>query len=178
MVPYLEGERTPNRPRATGSVHGLTLRTSTPAHLARAAVEGMLCALADGLDALTAQGAAVRRVILVGGGVLAFLAFIVWIVRLVDAADTADATGDYVDIYDLQDFMVRVALGVNIGFTVATVLLIAAGVAASLLLLRISRWQHDQVAVPPVAVAPPPPPQYAPRYTNPGPTFPSYRPPS
>ncbi len=68
MVPYLEGERTPNRPHATGSVHGLTLRTSTPAHLARAAVEGMLCALADGLDALAAQGAAVRRVILVGGG--------------------------------------------------------------------------------------------------------------
>ncbi|WP_433529624.1 xylulokinase [Micromonospora sp. CA-263727] len=68
MVPYLEGERTPNRPHASGSVHGLTLRTSTPAHLARAAVEGMLCALADGLDALAAQGAAVRRVILVGGG--------------------------------------------------------------------------------------------------------------
>ncbi|WP_341717316.1 xylulokinase [Micromonospora sp. FIMYZ51] len=68
MVPYLEGERTPNRPDATGSVHGLTLRTSTPAHLARAAVEGMLCALADGLDALVAQGAAARRVILVGGG--------------------------------------------------------------------------------------------------------------
>ncbi|MEW2383459.1 xylulokinase [Micromonospora sp. NPDC047707] len=68
LVPYLEGERTPNRPDATGSVHGLTLRTSTPAHLARAAVEGMLCALADGLDALVAQGATVRRVILVGGG--------------------------------------------------------------------------------------------------------------
>ncbi|MER7890720.1 xylulokinase [Micromonospora sp. NPDC094482] len=68
MVPYLEGERTPNRPSATGAVHGLTLRTSTPAHLARAAVEGMLCALADGLDAVIAQGVAVRRVILVGGG--------------------------------------------------------------------------------------------------------------
>ncbi len=68
MVPYLEGERTPNRPDATGAVHGLTLRTSTPAHLARAAVEGMLCALADGLDALAAHGATVRRVILVGGG--------------------------------------------------------------------------------------------------------------
>ncbi|MEV1143087.1 xylulokinase [Micromonospora sp. NPDC049799] len=68
LVPYLEGERTPNRPDATGAVHGLTLRTSTPAHLARAAVEGMLCALADGLDALTTQGATVRRVILVGGG--------------------------------------------------------------------------------------------------------------
>ena len=49
-------------------VHGLTLRTSTPAHLARAAVEGMLCALADGLDAMIAQGATVNRVVLVGGG--------------------------------------------------------------------------------------------------------------
>ncbi|GIG91826.1 xylulokinase [Plantactinospora endophytica] len=68
MVPYLEGERTPNLPLATGAVHGLTLRTSTPGHLARAAVEGMLCALADGLDALLAQGATVNRIILVGGG--------------------------------------------------------------------------------------------------------------
>ncbi|NBE80414.1 xylulokinase [Micromonospora rubida] len=68
VVPYLEGERTPDRPSATGAVHGLTLATSTPAHLARAAVEGMLCALADGLDALLAQGARVDRVILVGGG--------------------------------------------------------------------------------------------------------------
>ena len=68
LVPYLEGERTPDRPTASGSLHGLTLASSTPAHLARAAVEGMLCALADGLDALVAQGAAVNRVILVGGG--------------------------------------------------------------------------------------------------------------
>lgn len=68
VVPYLEGERTPNRPDATGAVHGLTLATSTPAHLARAAVEGLLSGLADGLDALVAQGAEVRRIILVGGG--------------------------------------------------------------------------------------------------------------
>jgi xylulokinase len=68
LVPYLEGERTPNRPDATGSIHGLTLRTSTPAHLARAAVEGMLCALADGLDALVATGAEANRIVLVGGG--------------------------------------------------------------------------------------------------------------
>jgi xylulokinase len=68
LVPYLEGERTPNRPLSTGALHGVTLRTATPAHLARAAVEGMLCALADGLDALIAQGATVNRVILVGGG--------------------------------------------------------------------------------------------------------------
>jgi xylulokinase len=68
VVPYLEGERTPVRPEATGSVHGLTLRTSTPAHLARAAVEGLLCGLADALDALVAQGARCERVLLVGGG--------------------------------------------------------------------------------------------------------------
>ncbi|MFW3168970.1 xylulokinase [Geodermatophilus sp. CPCC 206100] len=69
VVPYLEGERTPDRPTATGAVHGLTLATSDPAHLARAAVEGLLCGLADGLDAVTAAtGAPVRRVFLVGGG--------------------------------------------------------------------------------------------------------------
>ncbi|GIF15375.1 xylulokinase [Actinoplanes teichomyceticus] len=68
LVPYLEGERTPNRPDATGAIHGLTLRTSDPAHLARAAVEGMLCALADGLDALVAHGAEANRIVLVGGG--------------------------------------------------------------------------------------------------------------
>lgn len=68
LVPYLEGERTPNRPDATGAIHGLTLKTSDPAHLARAAVEGMLCALADGLDALVRHGATANRIVLVGGG--------------------------------------------------------------------------------------------------------------
>jgi xylulokinase len=68
LVPYLEGERTPNKPNATGALHGLRLATSTPAHIARASVEGMLCALADGLDALVQQGVAVRRVLMVGGG--------------------------------------------------------------------------------------------------------------
>jgi xylulokinase len=68
VVPYLEGERTPDRPRATGAVHGLTLATSDPAHLARAAVEGLLCGLADGLEAVASLGIEVRRVLLVGGG--------------------------------------------------------------------------------------------------------------
>lgn len=65
LVPYLEGERTPNKPDATGSVHGLRLSNATPAHLARAAVEGMLCGLADGLDAI---GLEPSRVLLIGGG--------------------------------------------------------------------------------------------------------------
>ena len=68
VVPYLEGERTPNKPDSTGAVHGLTLTSSTPAHLARATIEGLLCGLADGLDALITHGVDVRRVILVGGG--------------------------------------------------------------------------------------------------------------
>jgi xylulokinase len=68
LVPYLEGERTPDRPDSTGALHGLTLTTAEPAHLARAAVEGLLCGLADGLDAVAATGTPVRRVLLVGGG--------------------------------------------------------------------------------------------------------------
>jgi xylulokinase len=67
VVPYLEGERTPNLPHATGAVHGLTLANAQPANLARAAVEGMLCGLAAGLDALVAQGVSVAGVHLVGG---------------------------------------------------------------------------------------------------------------
>ena len=68
LVPYLEGERTPDRPDSTGALHGLTLATADPAQLARAAVEGLLCGLADGLDAVAAAGTPVRRVLLVGGG--------------------------------------------------------------------------------------------------------------
>jgi xylulokinase len=68
LVPYLEGERTPDRPQATGALHGLTQATADRAHLARAAVEGLLCGLADGLDAVAAAGTPVRRVFLVGGG--------------------------------------------------------------------------------------------------------------
>jgi xylulokinase len=68
MLPYLAGERTPNRPDATGELHGLTAATATPECLARAAVEGMLCGLADGLDALLATGCKLDKVLLIGGG--------------------------------------------------------------------------------------------------------------
>ena len=67
LVPYLEGERTPNLPDATGAVHGLTLATATPAHLARAAVEGMLCGQRVGVDALAAAGVTPAAVRLIGG---------------------------------------------------------------------------------------------------------------
>lgn len=66
LLPYLDGERTPNRPNATGVVSGLTTG-ATRADLARAAVEGMLSAQADGLAALAAQGLQANRVLLIGG---------------------------------------------------------------------------------------------------------------
>ncbi len=68
LVPYLEGERTPDLPDATGSLHGMTLKNFTPAHLARAAFEAVACSLADGLRALTNVSVHADRLILVGGG--------------------------------------------------------------------------------------------------------------
>jgi xylulokinase len=68
MVPYLDGERTPNLPDATGSLLGMRRDNMTPANVARAAVEGMLGGLGAGIDAMRAVGMAVGRVKLIGGG--------------------------------------------------------------------------------------------------------------
>ena len=67
VLPYFDGERTPNLPDARGSLHGITRDNLTPANVARAAVEGMLGGLADAVDALTAVGVQPRRIVLVGG---------------------------------------------------------------------------------------------------------------
>ena len=67
LLPYLDGERTPDRPEATGVLTGLRSDVSRE-HLARAAVEGVVCGLLDGLDALARHAPADRRLILIGGG--------------------------------------------------------------------------------------------------------------
>lgn len=67
LLPYFDGERTPNLPDARGSIHGISRANFTNANLARAAIEGMLCGLADAVDALTSQGVSPRRVLLIGG---------------------------------------------------------------------------------------------------------------
>ncbi len=67
LLPYFDGERTPNLPDARGSLHGITRANLTPQNLARAAIEGMFGGLADAVDALVAVGVTPRRVILVGG---------------------------------------------------------------------------------------------------------------
>ncbi|WP_341956503.1 xylulokinase [Microbacterium sp. LWH13-1.2] len=68
LLPYFEGERTPNLPDATASLSGMTLASTTRENLARAAVEGMLRGLGAGLDALRELGIPLERALLIGGG--------------------------------------------------------------------------------------------------------------
>ncbi|CAN2236186.1 xylulokinase [Candidatus Planktophila dulcis] len=67
LLPYFEGERTPNRPDATGVFSGMNLNNSNPADIARAMIEGMLCGLVDAVDALEKLGVSINRVLLIGG---------------------------------------------------------------------------------------------------------------
>ena len=67
VLPYYDGERTPSRPAATGVWSGMTTST-TREDLARAAVEALLCSLADAIDHLTATtGTPAQRILMVGG---------------------------------------------------------------------------------------------------------------
>ncbi|MFC4224168.1 xylulokinase [Lysinibacter cavernae] len=67
LQPYFEGERTPNLPDATATLFGMTLGSTTRNNLARAAIEGLLCGLAEGLDAVRAQNVDAHRIMIVGG---------------------------------------------------------------------------------------------------------------
>ena len=67
FVPYLEGERTPPLPDASGEICGLTLRNLAPANVARAAIEGVLWSLAYGVEVLREQTGSIDRIVLTGG---------------------------------------------------------------------------------------------------------------
>src|SRR5579859_5813832 len=67
LLPYLDGERSPNRPDASGVLRGLTSTNTTPENLARAAVEALLCSLADAVGNLADCGIIAQRVVLIGG---------------------------------------------------------------------------------------------------------------
>ena len=67
LLPYFEGERTPNRPTATGVFSGMNIANSNPADIARAMIEGMLSGLADAVAALEDLGVDIKRVLIVGG---------------------------------------------------------------------------------------------------------------
>jgi xylulokinase len=67
VVPYLEGERTPNLPDATASVEGITLANGSRENFARACIEGMLRGLALGSDLIAEGGHTVSQISLIGG---------------------------------------------------------------------------------------------------------------
>jgi xylulokinase len=68
LVPYFDGERSPNLPGATGALHGITTRNLNTVNVARAAVEGLVSSMAYCIEKISAQGVDVQRIILVGGG--------------------------------------------------------------------------------------------------------------
>lgn len=68
MLPFLNGERTPDLPLGKGVLAGLDARTLTPSHLYRAAMEGATYALKYGYDAFVRAGMAVDGIVLTGGG--------------------------------------------------------------------------------------------------------------
>ncbi|MDG2439833.1 MAG: xylulokinase [Ilumatobacter sp.] len=66
LLPYFDGERTPNRPEATGVLDGIR-SDITREQFARAAVNGVACGLLDGFDALRQLTHVDGRVFLTGG---------------------------------------------------------------------------------------------------------------
>ena len=68
LLPYLDGERTPNLPKGTGVYFGLDRRTLAQGHLARAAIEGTTLGMNYGLRRLAALGVKPKEIRLTGGG--------------------------------------------------------------------------------------------------------------
>lgn len=68
LLPYFEGERTPNLPNAEGALHGLTDESVKPDLLLRAAVDGVAAGLAYCVEALDRVGITSDTATVVGGG--------------------------------------------------------------------------------------------------------------
>ena len=68
MVPFFNGERSPNLPNGKASINGLTLANSSKANICRAAMESAIFALRSGLDSFRKLGFCPREIRLIGGG--------------------------------------------------------------------------------------------------------------
>lgn len=68
MLPFLNGERTPDLPLGKGVLAGLDTTNMTPAHFYRAAMEGATYSLKYGFDAFVRAGMQFERIVLTGGG--------------------------------------------------------------------------------------------------------------
>ncbi len=68
MLPFFNGERTPDLPNARASLFGMDLNNLSRGNVYRAAMEGATCALRNGFDALQAAGLRFDAIRLTGGG--------------------------------------------------------------------------------------------------------------
>src|SRR5690348_5232403 len=68
LLPFFDGERTPDLPHGKGVLAGLDLHNATPANVYRAAMEGAVYTLRYGYEALAKAGVAFDAIALTGGG--------------------------------------------------------------------------------------------------------------
>ena len=68
LLPYLEGERTPNVPDGTGVWFGVNNKTFNAAHFARASMEGVTLGMNYGLRRLAELGVQPNQIRATGGG--------------------------------------------------------------------------------------------------------------
>ena len=68
MLPFLNGERTPDLPLGKGVLAGLDATNLSPAYIYRAAMEGATYSLKYGYEAFLRAGMAFDRIVLTGGG--------------------------------------------------------------------------------------------------------------
>ena len=67
FMPHFDGERTPDRPDAKGSIQGITHSNFTPSNIARASIEGVIAGIAYAGFGLEKLGVARKRILLIGG---------------------------------------------------------------------------------------------------------------
>jgi len=67
MIPHFDGERTPNKPRAKGSFHGITHSNFTKENIARTSIEGVVAGMIYAARAVERLGVSYTRILLIGG---------------------------------------------------------------------------------------------------------------
>lgn len=95
LLPYFEGERTPDLPEARASLHGASLTNLTPENVARATFEGMLASQVVLLDAVRACGVPVGRLLLIGGAAKSAAVQKV-LTQIIDVPVSVPEPGEYV----------------------------------------------------------------------------------
>jgi xylulokinase len=95
LLPFFEGERTPDLPHARGSLHMASLTNFTRPNFARAVVEGTLASQVAMLDALDVCGLSARCLLLIGGAAQSAAVQTV-LTQMVDVPVVVPAPDEYV----------------------------------------------------------------------------------